>query len=460
MTAPRHEPRRRPPDTQQGMRRRNLSRVMHTVAAARAAVARRGRLPDRADPGRRLDPGRRADPRRAFSRSWAPAAAAGSAAPAARWPSAARARRDRRGGRRRPSGGLRGRPARRRARRGPSATATNRGRAPGPVVARPGGAAGGRSRPRPSARGCGPAGLAVAVPGLVARDARDRGPRPQPRLARRSDLGCAAAAAGLPLTVDNEANLGALAELWLGDASAARLRARLRRDRHRCRGRGRRAAAARGTRLRGRAGPCAGAPGRVRRAPAAGAAAWSSTRARRPCCAPPGSSRGEGRRRAARRARRRRGDAGTPCAARGGDRARYRADRRGQSARPAGGGARGALSRLAPWLLPSLEAELARRTAGPACGIPSPGWVPRGRCWVPRTTPCAPCSTTPPGRRARRKQAAGRACRGSGGNPNGRSGNRWAVNSPLQVPGCSPAPCRPRICHALFRPNLRCSYRM
>jgi predicted NBD/HSP70 family sugar kinase len=29
----------------------------------------------------------------------------------------------------------------------------------------------------------------------------------------------------------------------------------------------------------------------------------------------------------------------------------------------------GALSRLAPWLLPSLEAELDHRTAGPACPI-------------------------------------------------------------------------------------------
>ena len=29
----------------------------------------------------------------------------------------------------------------------------------------------------------------------------------------------------------------------------------------------------------------------------------------------------------------------------------------------------GALSELAPWLLPSLERELARRTAGPACAV-------------------------------------------------------------------------------------------
>ena len=48
MTAPLHEdrptgPGRRLPDTQQGMRRRNLARVMHTVSAegplSRAAVA-------------------------------------------------------------------------------------------------------------------------------------------------------------------------------------------------------------------------------------------------------------------------------------------------------------------------------------------------------------------------------------------------------------------------------------
>ncbi|MFD7503665.1 ROK family protein [Streptomyces sp. NPDC059850] len=62
-----------------------------------------------------------------------------------------------------------------------------------------------------------PAGLAVAVPGLVARDAS--------LVVRAPNLGwegvdigpaLRAALPGLPLTVDNEANLGALAELWRG----------------------------------------------------------------------------------------------------------------------------------------------------------------------------------------------------------------------------------------------------
>lgn len=62
-----------------------------------------------------------------------------------------------------------------------------------------------------------PAGLAVAVPGLVARDSS--------LVVRAPNLGwegvdigpaLRAALPGLPLTVDNEANLGALAELWRG----------------------------------------------------------------------------------------------------------------------------------------------------------------------------------------------------------------------------------------------------
>ncbi len=59
-----------------------------------------------------------------------------------------------------------------------------------------------------------PAGLAVAVPGLVARDART--------VVRAPNLGWLDTDLGpllpgkLPLTVANEANFGALAELWLG----------------------------------------------------------------------------------------------------------------------------------------------------------------------------------------------------------------------------------------------------
>ncbi|MFC7304619.1 ROK family protein [Streptomyces monticola] len=68
-------------------------------------------------------------------------------------------------------------------------------------------------------RGAGlkPAGLAVAVPGLVARDSHT--------VVRAPNLGWSDidlgphlldALDGLPLSVDNEANLGALAELWIG----------------------------------------------------------------------------------------------------------------------------------------------------------------------------------------------------------------------------------------------------
>ncbi len=79
------------------------------------------------------------------------------------------------------------------------------------------------------AEGLWPAGLAVAVPGLVARDARTV--VRAPNLGWRDvDLGAllSASAAGpapdapaadLPATVDNEANFGALAELWLAEGT-------------------------------------------------------------------------------------------------------------------------------------------------------------------------------------------------------------------------------------------------
>lgn len=59
-----------------------------------------------------------------------------------------------------------------------------------------------------------PAGLAVAVPGLVARDARTVVRAPNLDW-QQVDLG-ALLPGELPLTVDNEANFGGLAELWLG----------------------------------------------------------------------------------------------------------------------------------------------------------------------------------------------------------------------------------------------------
>lgn len=61
------------------------------------------------------------------------------------------------------------------------------------------------------------AGLTVAVPGLVARDGRTVVRAPNLDW-HDTDLG-ALLPAEFPLTVDNEANLGALAELWLGDGT-------------------------------------------------------------------------------------------------------------------------------------------------------------------------------------------------------------------------------------------------
>ncbi|MGH3323504.1 MAG: ROK family protein, partial [Streptomyces sp.] len=69
------------------------------------------------------------------------------------------------------------------------------------------------------AAGLRPAGLAVAVPGLVARGTST--------VVRAPNLGwhdtdlAAHLPGSLPLTVENEANLGALAELWLGEEGTA-----------------------------------------------------------------------------------------------------------------------------------------------------------------------------------------------------------------------------------------------
>ncbi len=132
-----------------------------------------------------------------------------------------------------------------------------------------------------------PAGLAVAVPGLVARDART--------VVRAPNLGWLDTDLGpllpekLPLTVANEANFGALAELWLGEdtprdflhvSAEIGIGAAVVVD-------GRVLHGNRGSRANWamcRCGPTA------RRAPAAAGAAWSSTRARRRCCARPASN--------------------------------------------------------------------------------------------------------------------------------------------------------------------------
>ncbi len=129
-----------------------------------------------------------------------------------------------------------------------------------------------------------PAGLAVAVPGLVARDARTVVRAPNLDW-HDLDLG-PLVPARLPLTVDNEANFGSLAELWLGEAT----------PRDFLHVSGRSVSVARwswtgdccAVRTASRANwdmcPCAPTD---RSARAVGAAAWSSTPARRRCCARP-----------------------------------------------------------------------------------------------------------------------------------------------------------------------------
>ena len=220
MTAPLHEahptsPGRRLPDTQQGMRRRNLARVMHTVSAegplSRAAVAShigltraavstlvdeliRSGLLEELGPER---PGRVGRPGSALAVSGRGPAGIGAeigidhlAVCAVDLRGAVRARAVRNG--------------------------TNRGRAPEPVI-------GDLTRlvhqvvAEAGQEGLWPAGLAVAVPGLVARDARTVVRAPNLDW-HDTDLGALLPDA-LPLTVDNEANFGGLAELWLGDGT-------------------------------------------------------------------------------------------------------------------------------------------------------------------------------------------------------------------------------------------------
>ncbi|MFE0544500.1 ROK family protein [Streptomyces sp. NPDC058891] len=220
MTAPLHEahpssPGRRLPDTQQGMRRRNLARVMHTVSAegplSRAAVASRIGL-TRAAVSTLVDelirtglleelgperPGRVGRPGSALTVSGRGPAGIGAeigvdhlAVCAVDLRGAVRARAVRHG--------------------------TNRGRPPQPVLGELT-ALVGQVVAEAEREGLWPAGLAVAVPGLVARDARTVVRAPNLDW-HDLDLG-PLIPARLPLTVDNEANFGSLAELWLGEAT-------------------------------------------------------------------------------------------------------------------------------------------------------------------------------------------------------------------------------------------------
>ncbi|MGI5373661.1 ROK family protein [Streptomyces sp. CA-251387] len=220
MTAPLHEAHpagagRALPNTQQGMRRRNLARVMHTVSAegtlSRAAVASRIGL-TRAAVSTLVDelirsglleelgperPGRVGRPGSALAVSGHGPAGIGAEVGVDHLAVCAV--------------DLRGEVRSRAVRYG-----ANRGRAPEPVIeeltelVR-------RVLAEAEREGLWAAGLAVAVPGLVARDARTVVRAPNLDW-RDTDLG-GLLPVDFPLTVGNEANFGALAELWLGDGT-------------------------------------------------------------------------------------------------------------------------------------------------------------------------------------------------------------------------------------------------
>ncbi|MER6267412.1 ROK family transcriptional regulator [Streptomyces sp900105755] len=220
MTAPLHEARptatgRALPDTQQGMRRRNLARVMHAVSAegslSRAAVASRIGL-TRAAVSTLVDelirwglleelgperPNRVGRPGSALAVSGHGPAGLGAEVGVDHLAVCAV--------------DLRGEVRARAVRHG-----ANRGRDPRPVLAELTGLVR-RVAADAEQHGLWPAGLAVAVPGLVARDGHTVVHAPNLDW-HGTDL-AALLPAGLPLTVDNEANFGALAELWLGDAT-------------------------------------------------------------------------------------------------------------------------------------------------------------------------------------------------------------------------------------------------
>ncbi|MFJ5535030.1 ROK family protein [Streptomyces sp. NPDC093261] len=369
MTAPLHEahpssPGRRVPDTQQGMRRRNLARVMHTMSAegplSRAAVASRIGL-TRAAVSTLVDeliraglieelgperPGRVGRPGSALALSGRGPAGIGAeigvdhlAVCAVDLRGSIRARAVRHG--------------------------TNRGRPPRPVLGEltelvrqvVTDAAG---------EGLWPAGLAVAVPGLVARDARTVVRAPNLDW-HDVDLG-PLLPSELPLTVDNEANFGSLAELWLGDdtprdflhvsaeigiGGAVVVDGRL----------------LRGT--RGFAGELGHVPVRPEgpRCACGGRGCLEQYAGEEAVLRAAGLSPGEDRvellaERAAQ------GDQNVRRALRGAGTALGIALTGAVNLLdPQAVVLGGALAALAPWLLPSLERELARRTAGPACAV-------------------------------------------------------------------------------------------
>ncbi|MFJ7962934.1 ROK family protein [Streptomyces sp. NPDC096324] len=369
MTAPLHEahptgPGRRLPDTQQGMRRRNLARVMHTVGdegpLSRAAVAShigltraavstlvdeliRTGLLEELGPER---PGTVGRPGSALAVSGHGPAGIGAevgvdhlAVCAVDLRGAVRARAVRHG--------------------------TNRGRAAGPVIQELT-ALIRQVVAEADREGLWPAGLAVAVPGLVARDARTVVRAPNLDW-HDTDLG-ALLPAEWPLAVGNEANFGALAELWLGEATPRDflhvsaeigIGAAVLVDGQLLRG------------TRGFAGELGHVPVRPEgpECPCGGRGCLEQYAGEEAVLRAAGLEPGEDRvgllsRRAAdgdpdvRRALR---DAGTALG--------IALTGAVNLLDPETVVLGGALAGLAPWLLPSLEDELARRTAGPACPV-------------------------------------------------------------------------------------------
>lgn len=369
MTAPLHDahpagPGRALPDTQQGMRRRNLARVMHTVSAegplSRAAVASRIGL-TRAAVSTLVDelirsglleelgperPGRVGRPGSALAVSGHGPAGIGAEIGVDHLAVCAV--------------DLRGQVRSRAVRYG-----ANRGRSPEPVIAELT-ALVRRVVAEAAGEGLWPAGLAVAVPGLVTRDAHTvvRAPNLDWHDTDLGDL----LPADFPLTVGNEANFGALAELWLGDGTPddfLHVSAEI--------GIGA-AVVVNGQLLRGTRG-FAGELGHMPvrpdgpRCPCGGRGCLEQYAGEEAVLRSAGLEPGEGRvgllaQRAAdgdedvRRALRDAGEA-LGIALTG---AVNLLD-------PEGVVLGGALAGLAPWLLPSLQDELARRSAGPACPV-------------------------------------------------------------------------------------------
>ncbi|CAL9372287.1 ROK family protein [Streptomyces sp. enrichment culture] len=369
MTATPHEarsdgPGRALPDTQQGMRRRNLARVMHAVSAegplSRAAVASRIGL-TRAAVSTLVDelirtglleelgperPGRVGRPGSALAVSGRGPAGIGAEIGVDHLGVCAV--------------DLRGQVRARAVRHG-----TNRGRSPEPVVAELM-ALIKDVVAEADAAGLWPAGLAVAVPGLVARDARTVVRAPNLNW-QDVDLG-ALLPLGYPLTVDNEANFGGLAELWLGAdtppdflhvSAEIGIGAAVVVDGQLLRG------------TRGFAGELGHVPVRPDGPPCAcgGRGCLEQYAGEEAVLRAAGLEPGEDR-------------VGLLAGrAADGDTAVRRALHEAGEALgialtgavnlldPRGVVLGGALAGLAPWLLPSLEAELARRAAGPACTV-------------------------------------------------------------------------------------------